>query len=310
MSSDTVLARAAAPARAWRNGALRRVLAVAGMTLREAVRRKVLIAGAVMTLGYLALYWLGAHSAAGDMARSTGPGLDQLMNRIGAAQLLYVGLVPAAFIIGLTAVFASVGSISSELDTGVMYGVLARPIRRGELVLGKALGLAAMLVVYSALINGAVIGIARWQLKTPLSDVPGALLLFALEPIVLIALAMLCTVRLPTLASGVLCTVAYGIASAGGLMEQIGAFIKNTALSNIGIVSSLLMPVDAVHRKALSVLVPQGLLIGDLANMGSGGGPFGMGISATPSVWMLVYAFGYIGVLMFIAVRAFRRRDL
>jgi len=309
MSSDAVLAqRANAPKGGWGAGTLRRVLAVAGMTLREAVRRKVIIAGAVMTLGYLALYGLGVWQAGRDVA-AVGAGIDALMNRIAAAQLLYVGLVPAAFIIALTAVFASSGSISGELDTGVMHGVLSRPIRRAELVLGKALGLSAMLCVYSLVINGAVVAIARAGLKTPLANWPAGLLLFAVEPVVLVALAMLCSVRLPTLASGVLCTVAYGIASAGGLMEQIGTLVKSETLSNIGIVSSLLMPVDAVHRMALSLLVPQGLLIGDLANMG-GSGPLGMGLSATPSVWMMVYTFGYIAVLVWLATRVFRRRDL
>ena len=75
-------------------------------------------------------------------------------------------------------------------------------------------------------------------------------------------------------------------------------------MQNIGIVTSLLLPVDAVHRKAMSMLVPQGLLGLDAA------GAMGMGTPALPSVWMIVYAFVYVVGMVWLAGRAFSRRDL
>lgn len=284
-------------------GALRRVLAVASLTLREAIRRRVVLAAILMSLVFLALYALGLHYAAKDLFSAGGLGANDLVAREAAAQMLYIGLFPTSFLVALTAVFAGSGTISSEVDSGVIYGVLARPIRRAELVIGKFSGLAVMLAVYAAAFNGAVIGLAAWQIHVPVDQWAAGLALLVLEPLPLLALAMLGGTRLPTLANGILGIAAYGIAFVGGLIEQIGLLINSTTLVNLGIISSLLMPLDALHRKALSLLLPGGLLFQQ------GGGIPGMG-GATPSVWMVVYAIAYIIVLVMLAARVFGRRDL
>jgi Cu-processing system permease protein len=285
-------------------GSARRIAAVARMTFREALRRRIVLAALVMSAAFLALYGLGLHFAAKDLLSRGGTGMDELLRRGAAAQLLYIGLFPASFIVGLTAVFASVGTISSELDSGVIYGVLARPIRRGELVVGKFLGLGLMLAAYAAVLDGAIVGLARWQISAPVTDWPGALALFVLEPLVLVAIALLASSRLPTLAGGVLCTAAYAIGFVGGFIEQIGGIIKNQTMIDLGIVSSLLMPLDAVHRKAVSLVLPNGLLFG------GGAAGVGIGENTTPSVWMIVYAVGFVAVAVWLAARTFSRRDL
>ena len=281
-----------------------RVLAVAAQSFREAYRRKVFVAALVMSGGFLLLYGLGLHFAARDiLSNSSGPA-EQLVSRAIAAQMLNFGLVPASFIVGLTAVLASVSSISGELDTGVAYGVRARPIRRSELVVGKFLGLATMLAVYDALLVLSLVGLAAWQIGSPIDNLPGAVLLFALEPVVLVALAVLGSTRLPTLANGVLCTAAYGVAYVGGAIEQIGGLLKNATMMNLGVISSLLLPVDAIHRKASSLLVPSGLLGLDAA------GALGLGSPQLPSAWMIVYTLIYLVGAVWLACRLFTNRDL
>ena len=284
---------------------VRRVMAVATLTFREALRRKIVIAAAVMSLGFLALYGLGLHFAAADLLKQSSNGLDELMMRAAAAQMLYIGLLPASFIIGLTAVLASVGTISSELESGVIYGVVARPIRRAELVLGKFLGLGSMLAVYALLLNGAIVALARWQIHSPLTDWPSALALLAFEPLIISGLALLGSTRLPTLANGVLCAAVYATGFVGGFIEQIGGLMRNHTMMNLGVVSSLLMPLDAIHRKAVALLIPGGLLLG-----GGAPGAGGFGESTTPSVWMVVYAVAYVLVCVWGATRIFGKRDL
>jgi Cu-processing system permease protein len=283
----------------------RRVATVASMSVREALRRRVLLAAALMSLAFLLLYGLGLYFASKDILAAAGRGMNAVLARAGAAQMLYVGLLPTSFMVSVTAVFASVGAISAEVDTGVISAVVARPIRRSELVLGKFLGLASMLVVYSALLNGAVILLAVHFVRAPLTDWPLGLAMLAAEPLFLLSLAMLGTARLPTLANGVLCAAAYGIGLVGGFIEQIGGLLSNHTMMNLGVVSSLLVPLDAIHRKALTYLLPPGLLI-------TGGGPPGVtvGESTTPSMWMVAYAAGYVILMVWLAARAFRRRDL
>ena len=286
--------------------AARRVLAVAALTFREARRRWVVIAAFVMTLGMLALYGVGLYFAGRELrgaSASVGSVPSGLMRNIIASQLLYMGLFLASIIVGFIAVFASVGSISSELDTGVLYGILTRPIRRSELLIGKFLGIGAMLAVYAVVLNGVIVGLARWFLRAPVRGVPGGFALLVLEPTVLLAIALLGSTRLPTIANGVMCATAFGISFIGGVIEQIGSLINNQAMMNAGILSSLLMPFDAIHRKALSLLVPA-----SIASAGQTG--MGFAPSATPSAWMIAYAAAYPVLAIWIAVRAFGRRDL
>ncbi|MDO9175304.1 MAG: ABC transporter permease [Actinomycetota bacterium] len=287
---------------------VRRIGVVAGLTFREAWRRKVFVAALVMSLGFLALYGAGLYYAGVGMA-SGGPNdamaAEELMRRAVSAQMLNFGLSAAGLIVGLTAVFASVGTISGEIDTGVLHGVLGRPVRREELIAGKFLGLGAMLVVYYTLLVSAVTGLAYWLVGAPITNLGGALALFALEPLILSALAVLGSTRLPTLANGVLCTAAYGIASVGGLIEQLGGVIKNTTMAHIGIGVSLLLPVDAMHRKAISMLVPGGLL-----SFEGAAGAMGAGLPAQPSTAMVVWAVGYVAGTVGLAAYSFRRRGL
>ncbi len=287
-----------------RRGSVPRILVVARLTLREALRRRIVVAALVMSGGFLLLYGLGLHYVAVEMAAARGSGAEELIRRAAAAQMLYLGLFPAAMLVALAAVFAGSGSVSADVDSGVAYAVLARPVRRGEIVLGKFIGLAAMLALYALILDGAIVGLARWQLRTPVADWPGALALMALEPVTLLALALLGSTRLPTLANGVLCSAAYAIAFVGGFIEQMGALISNPTAVQLGIVASLLMPIDAVHRKAISMLIPGGLLFGQ------GAIGLGLGESSTPSVWMIAYAAGYVVVLTALAGRVFQRRDL
>jgi ABC-type transport system involved in multi-copper enzyme maturation permease subunit len=283
--------------------ATRRVLAIARLTFREAIRRRVVLAALLMSAGFLAIYGFGLHLGQATVWESGQAGIGELMRRGIAVQLLYIGLVPTSFLVAFTAVFASAGTISSELDSGVIYGVLARPIRRGELVLGKFIGLAAMLVAYALLLNGAVVALARWQVGVPLlATWPAGLAILVLESLPLLALALLGSTRLPTLANGVMCTAAYGLGFIGGLIEEIGGLIGNRTMGNIGIFSSLLMPLQALHRMALSLLVPPGLLIQQGGVPGIGG--------ATPSSWMMLYGAVYVATVIGLAIRAFSRRDL
>jgi ABC-type transport system involved in multi-copper enzyme maturation permease subunit len=301
------LGRASADAR----DTLRRVGVVAGLTFREAWRRKVFVAALVMSVLFLVLYALGLYYAGRAMVQATVTGdpggavAAELARRVIAAQMLSFGLSPTSLIVGLTAVFASVGTISGEVDTGVLQGVLARPVRRGEIIAGKYIGLGAMLVVYDVLLVGAVTGLAHWLVGSPVSQLLPALALFAIEPLILSALAVLGSTRLPTLANGVLCTAAYGIASVGGLIEQLGGLFKISTMTNIGIVASLLLPVDAIHRKATFLLLPGGLVSLDGAATAVGAGAPGQ-----PSAAMVVWAVAYVIGAVWLAAVSFKRREL
>lgn len=118
---------------------------------------------------------------------------------------------------------------------------------------------------------------------------------------VLLCLSLLGGAYLSTLANGVLAFGLFGVAFVGGWVEQFGAFAGNQSAINIGIVSSLILPTEALWKRAAYEM--QSPLVAAL-----GFSPFSS--PSVPSVWMVVYAALYALVMLALAVRKFAHRDL
>ena len=71
-----------------------------------------------------------------------------------------------------------------------------------------------------------------------------------LNGMLLLSASLLSGTRLSTLANGVVVFAVYGIASVGGWVEQIGSFLESSAAVNVGIVSSLFLPSEALWKRA------------------------------------------------------------
>jgi ABC-type transport system involved in multi-copper enzyme maturation permease subunit len=56
-------------------------------------------------------------------------------------------------------VLTSVNAISGEIESGTIYSILSKPIKKYELVLGKFIGLGAMIVIYSSIMFLSVVGL-------------------------------------------------------------------------------------------------------------------------------------------------------
>jgi ABC-type transport system involved in multi-copper enzyme maturation permease subunit len=110
---------------------MRLVGLVAVNVFRESVRDKVLynlVAFAVLLMA--AAYLLGQLSAGQDV---------KIIKDLGLAAISIFGL--------LIAIFIGIGLVWKEVDRRSIYGVLSKPIRRSEFVLGKYLGLLLTLIV-------------------------------------------------------------------------------------------------------------------------------------------------------------------
>ncbi|MER3513475.1 MAG: ABC transporter permease, partial [Chloroflexota bacterium] len=81
-------------------------------------------------------------------------------------------------------------------------------------------------------------------------NIVSGLALMVLEGALVLTLSILGGTRLSTLANGVLVFGLYGLAFVGGWVEQIGAIMHNETVIDIGIVSSLIMPSEALWRLA------------------------------------------------------------
>jgi hypothetical protein len=122
-----------------------------------------------------------------------------------------------------------------------------------------------------------------------------------LNVLLLLSVSLLGGASLSTLSNGVLVFGLYGIAFIGGWVEQFGAFLKNQTAMNIGIFCSLVLPSEAIWRRA-SFLMESPLV------SAMGVSPFAS--SSVPSPIMIVYAILYAAAALALAVRQLYRRDL
>jgi Cu-processing system permease protein len=180
---------------------------------------------------------------------------------------------------------------------------VTKPLRRWEVIVGKWLGLGLMLSAFTVIMAAALIvivfGITRYLPPNPAP----AIALIVLEGLVVLTLSILGGTRLPALANGVVIFMLYGLAFIAGWIEQIGAMLRNEAAINTGIVVSLLMPSEAMWKRAAYLLQPP--MLREL------GLDFTMfGAASTPSPLMVGYTVLYIVVLLLLAIHLFNTRDL
>lgn len=277
------------------------------LTLREGVSRRLILAVLVLSVLMMALYAFGFHEFVALWHRKHPNGQTDSTNPLAtypaiASSLVLLGFYTINFLAGIMAIFAAVGSISGEVDNGVLHAIVPKPIRRWEIVVGKYLGYAVMLIAYIVLMVIGVTLTSRWIGHYQPLHVVHAALLMILVSLILLSLTMLGSTFFSTLANGVIVFMLYGIAVTGGLVEQFGTLLNYETLIHVGIATSLILPSDTVWRTASYVMQPP------VAISFQGPNPFGTTVPASPLA--IQYAVGYAIVLLLLAVVRFRYRDL
>ncbi|OGO41546.1 MAG: hypothetical protein A2Z04_06795, partial [Chloroflexi bacterium RBG_16_57_9] len=205
---------------------------------------------------------------------------------------LMAGLYVVNFLIVMMAVLTPIDTLSGEIASHTIQSIVTKPLLRWEVVLGKWLGFAVMITLYGIFMAGGVMAvvytIARYT-------VPGAwegINLMLLSGLTLLSVSILGGTRLSTLANGVLGFGLYGLAFIGGWIEQIGALVRNETAVNLGILTSLIMPSEALWKRAAYQMQPP--LIREL-----GITPFSA--ASAPSDAMVVYAGLYLLAMLGVA---------
>ena len=274
---------------------------IARLTFLEAARRKILLAALLLGLLFLIIYGLGFHFLIVETEKSVGNNNLLQLNEIRNF-LLMAGMFVVNFLTSIMIVLTSVDTLSGEISSGTIQTLASKPIRRWEIVMGKWLGFAGMLTLYLLLMGGGVMVIVFLRTGYTAPHPLRALELIWLNALVLLSFSILGGTTLSTLANGVLVFGLYGIAFLGGWIEQIGSFLPNQAAShtavNIGIITSLIMPSEALWKRAAHEL--QSPLVAAL-----GFSPFSS--AYYPSLLMVLYAVLYAFTL---AVLHFNQRDL
>jgi ABC-type transport system involved in multi-copper enzyme maturation permease subunit len=276
------------------------IFVIARLTFREAARRKILLAALLLGLIYLAVYATGFYYVNQDIENSqftTGLlEINQIRNFLFMAGMYVVNFLTVAM-----AVLTSVDTLSGEITSGTIHTMVSKPLQRWEIVVGKWLGFAGMLSLYLLLMAGGTILLVYLIADYSAPNLMRGLGLLWLNAILLLGVSLAGGAVLSTLANGVLVFGMFGIAFVGGWIEQIGSFLQNQTAINVGIISSLLIPSEALWKRAAYEM--QSPLVSTL-----GFSPFTA--SSMPSLLMVFYGLLYAILALGLAIRLFNRRDL
>ncbi len=283
---------------------VRSILTIAGLTLREATRKRVIWALLVLSILLLTLTAWGFSQLSG-MDTSMGR-LTSGQSRLLASELLNLVMFGMSMIVALGTAFLAGPTLGGELESGVSLAMVARPVHRSSLLLGKWLGLVVFGSVYICFAGLAQMLVVRVTVSYwPPSPIL-ALGLLALETIVLLTLALLLSSLISPLASGITTVGLFGATWVAGVVGGIGAALNNDGLARVGTISAILLPTDGLWRGAMHAIQDPSAII----QMGGAaeGFPFvsSNSLSAAYFAWVILW----IIMVLTLCLVSFRRRAI
>ncbi len=288
---------------------MRNIWILARMTLREAVRRRIVLTGLVLGVCFLILYSSGLHFIIAQI-RVAAPAVEsepgqRALGRIAATEgsntLMLMGLYAVAFLTIAMAALLAADTLSGEIGSGTIQTLVTKPIRRSDIVLGKWLGFAAWLGVYFLIMGGGTVLSVFLQTAYLPKNLPAGLGLIYLEALLIMSISLACSSMFSGLATGAIVFGLYGLSFIGGWIEQFGALLQNQTAIKVGIIASLIIPSESLWRRAAFEM--QTPLSGAL-----GMSPFST--VSVPSTLMIGYAVVYLLAAAALAIRRFQHRDL
>lgn len=275
-------------------------------TFKEVYRKKIVHVVGILTILYLIL--LGVISSL--IAKNSGGDIELLNTFLRFSSMISIlGFYFSSMLVAFLTVMLSIGVISSELESGTILTIITKPIKRREYVLGKYLGTAALIALYSAILYIAVIFLSALS-KISLIETFGlftmikGFILFVFEPLTILALSIWGSTIFKTLNNGIFVIAIYILGIIGGVMEQIGAIMNKESLTTLGIIASLISPFDIIYKKMISTI------FSSVGGFNIFGGFSMLGKSTEPSIWMMVYACFYLVFFIIMAIRGFEKKDI
>jgi ABC-type transport system involved in multi-copper enzyme maturation permease subunit len=282
----------------------RTVLTIAALTLREALRRRVVLALAVLTTVLLVLSGWGFSRVAAETGATT---LTSGEARLTASIMLNLVMFGFSLIAALGTAFLAGPTLSGETESGIALAILARPIRRSAVLLGKWLGLVAFGSTFVVLAGLAQCIVVRQTVDYWPPQPTVALALLVGQTIVLLTLALLLSTAVSPMASGVVAVGLFGATWIAGVVGAIGGSLGNEAVARVGTISRMLLPTDGLWRGAMRAFQDPSALI-EMGGRDAEAFPF---LSAAPlTATYLVWAAVWVAMIWGLAAASFLRKDL
>jgi ABC-type transport system involved in multi-copper enzyme maturation permease subunit len=283
------------------------IIVIARLTIRELARRRVIwVLAALSILSVLLVGW-GLERLV-TLARADA--VDELQIQVGVSQILILIAFMFSFVLAMTAAFVGAPAVGGDLESGIAHAILARPIRRTEVLLGRWLGCAAVVVAYTVLSGLLALGAtALVSGYTPPEPVL-ALGFLSGQALVLLTLTMALGSILPTIAAGAIAVVGFGLGWMAGVMAGIATALGIELLGQVAELSRWLLPSDGLWRGVIYGLEPPLVLLiaaGEVPELASAN-PFYA--SAPPPLPFVVWSVVWMGLVLGLSAWRFERRDL
>lgn len=281
-----------------RKNTMTKIATITWLTFHEALRRRMVLIAFVLGIAFLLLFGIGFNFINAEMQQEGVSGIER---NYAYNFLLMSGMYVVHFLTIMISIFASVDTISGEITSHTIQAIATKPVQRWHIVLGKWLGFSSMIVLYLGLLSGGMLLFVFLLVGYVPPNPAQGLGMLVLESLVLVSLSLLGGTYFSTMTNGVALFMLYGLAFIGAWVEQIGSLMQSSNAIRIGIITSLVMPVESLWRRAAYVMQPS-------ISRELGISPFFT--SSVPSPAMVGYSAVYALIALGLAMYAFSTRDL
>ena len=283
---------------------MKKIWILSRLTFREAIRRRIVLTGLVLGILFLLIFSIGFRMISNEVANDglTRPDvMARVMQNEMSSFMLNAGLYAVAFLSVAMGALLSADALAGEISSGTIQTIVTKPIRRSDVVFGKWLGFAGLLALYVLFMAGGAVLIAFLISGYLPPNILKALSLMYFEALLVMTVSLACSSAMPALATGGTVFGLYGLAFIGGWIEQIGSIFNNQTAVQVGIVTSLLFPTEAIWRRATFEMQTALATVLQMS-------PFTT--RSVPSLIMIFYAMLYLLVTLAATVKIFQNRDI
>jgi len=287
------------------------LLLITRFTLQEAIRRKLFLAVVILSALLLTAFTILLNIAVNISTPTGGP--NSQLELLSAGIIITIMAIWLVYLLSsLLTIVLTAGMISSEVEAGTFSVIVPKPLARAEIVFGKWLGCALIVIVYNALVFFAFLAIIHQETGYWPDQAFSAFGMLDLISLALLALTTLGSSLVPTIVNGAIALVLFigaPIASIVQFIVKIISHVPNQAMQNITTVINLIMPTDALWHGVSYFLIPNTATLEVLGISSDGfNTPFTSAepIAAALLIWVVLYCIG----LPVLAAWRFQHRDL
>ena len=280
------------------------VLTIAGYGFREALRRKVFAVVLVLTAMFLVLIAVACHFVFANLSGISAHGFLDARTFAGST-LLGLCMFGTLFLGVVLSIFLTLGVVNGDAERGLLQPLVVRPVGRATLLLSRFLGAAAVAVVYVFVVYAIGLAIIDWTGNwlpmhkfTPGLELAGGV-------VVVVAISLLGSVVLTSIANGIAVFMLFGAGLVSGLLGSIGHGLGSHTIERIATITAWALPFEALYQDGLHVVSNDASgLTGAFLQLGPFGGSFVYG-------WdVRLWAAGYLVVVVAVAIGLFSRKDI